>query len=168
MLAMSAAGAFAQSILAQYPSASPSTVRRQETHSHASDAHKCCHSSSAPRLEIAGPLPLANMPCGSQHSCCVRPGPASFAVVTLPFGRHRLRHIRTKPDLRARSAASTLVISYLAVCSAPSFGPEFLTKHLQGCQSVRSRTPKWHPGIFHPTKHILSMETNFMKPKLIP
>jgi hypothetical protein len=89
MLTLSGTGAFAQALTAHQPSASTSTVRTREVHVHASDAHKCCPSRPAPRLEVVRPLTPANMPCGSEHDCCVRPGPANFAEVPSISGQQR-------------------------------------------------------------------------------
>src|SRR5712691_2930208 len=84
MLVLSGTAAFAQ------PSASPRPAALAPiVYVHASEAHKCCHSSASPRLEVAPPLPPAHMPCGNEHSCCASPGPANVPEVPSTFGQQR-------------------------------------------------------------------------------
>src|ERR1700746_4028065 len=84
MLMLCGVGAFAQPLsverlaVAQAPSAHDDT-----------SSHKCCHSSSTPNFEIAKSLPPVSMPCGGEHPCCVRPGPANFAEVPSTEGQQR-------------------------------------------------------------------------------
>jgi hypothetical protein len=84
MLMLSATGAFAQ----RPPVPSP-TTRMPSVHVHAPDAHPCCHSNATAQFETAMPLPPAGMPCGSEHTCCVSPGPTNFAEVPSTSGQPR-------------------------------------------------------------------------------
>ena len=52
--------------------------------------HPCCHPVAAPRLEIALPPAPAEMPCGGQHSCCLRPAPADSPKMPSTEGQQRL------------------------------------------------------------------------------
>jgi hypothetical protein len=88
MLLLGGVGAFAQQISVEHPTIVPVTAQAPGDHNNAS-AHKCCHSSSVSHFEIAMPLLPANMPCGSEHVCCVRPGPANFAEVPSTHGQQR-------------------------------------------------------------------------------
>ena len=88
-LVLSGTGAFAQLLSAPHPANVSLAARMPSVHIHASEAHPCCHLSSASRLEIAMPLPPANMPCGKDHDCCVSPGPANIAEVASTSGQQR-------------------------------------------------------------------------------
>lgn len=57
--------------------------------------HPCCHSSAAASFEIALP---PDMPCGSEHSCCLRPAPTNSA--NLPSTNSGQRP-ETRPAARA-------------------------------------------------------------------
>jgi hypothetical protein len=37
--------------------------------------HRCCQPAGASSFPVAMPLVPANMPCGGEDSCCIRPGP---------------------------------------------------------------------------------------------
>ena len=84
MLMLSGAGVFAQPIGVE----KPTVAQAPSAHDHTS-SHRCCHSGSAPNFEIAKSLPPANLPCGSAHLCCVRPGPANFAEAPSVHGQQR-------------------------------------------------------------------------------
>ena len=88
MIGLSGAGALAQSISYEQAMAAPLAVQVPSTAIHSS-RHKCCHSNSLLRFEITIPLPPSNMPCGSEHACCVRPGPANVAEVPFTPGQQR-------------------------------------------------------------------------------
>jgi hypothetical protein len=86
-LTLGGAGALAQPIR-EHPTVVPLTAEASGAQEDAS-AHKCCHSSSVTHFEIAMPLLPANLPCGDEHVCCVRPGPANFAEVPSTSGQQR-------------------------------------------------------------------------------
>lgn len=85
VLMLSGAGAVAQPISVDRPV----VAQAPGAHDH-TPSHKCCHSGSAPNFEIAKSSPAEKMPCGSEHVCCVRPGPANFAEVPSTHGLQRL------------------------------------------------------------------------------
>lgn len=89
MLVFSGAGALAQPPGTQYPMVTPSTARTPNVYVHESKAHQCCYSSVTARPALAMPLPPAGMPCGTEHTCCVSPGPANFAEVPSTSGPPR-------------------------------------------------------------------------------
>ena len=70
MLIVSGTGALAQSL------ALPPQPMATLSHDHAGPAHQCCHSPGQ-TVGIALPPMPANMPCGNQHSCCLRPAPGN-------------------------------------------------------------------------------------------
>ena len=83
-LVLSGTAAFAQP-----PATSHPPVPAPNLHAHASEAHKCCHASASPRLEVTLPLPPAHMPCGNEHSCCMSHGPANVPEVPSASGQQR-------------------------------------------------------------------------------
>jgi len=84
MLMLCGVGAFAQPLKVEKPAVAQAPSAHDDTSS-----HKCCHSSSAPNFEIAKSLPPVSMPCGREHPCCARPGPANFAEVPSAQGQQR-------------------------------------------------------------------------------
>jgi len=85
MLVLSGAGALAQPI-----SVAQTTAAGQTLSAHLDDAaHQCRHSRAVQRFEITVPPPPANMPCGSEHACCMRPGPANVAELPSAPGQER-------------------------------------------------------------------------------
>jgi hypothetical protein len=96
MLVLTGAGLVAQAISFHHPRVAPPVAQTTTAHDHAA-AHKCCHSSSGLRFAIAISPSPANMPCGNEHACCMRPSPASFAEV--PSTSHLQR-----PDVDHREA----------------------------------------------------------------
>jgi hypothetical protein len=84
LLVVSATGTFAQ--LPASRDASPSMPIDLSNASQSNSAHPCCHSSSAAPFEIALP---PNIPCGSEHSCCLRPAPTNSANLPSISGQQR-------------------------------------------------------------------------------
>jgi hypothetical protein len=85
MLMLCGVGAFAQPLSIEKTAVAQAPSAHDDTSSH----HKCCHSSLAPNFEIAQSLPPLSTPCGSEHPCCVRPGPANVAEMPSVQGQQR-------------------------------------------------------------------------------
>jgi hypothetical protein len=88
----------------------PGSVRRPAAQGF--DAHPCCHTHLAQQLDITPPAP-ANMPCGSQHSCCLRPNPADSSNVPALTGLPRLGlHRSVGPPVSANQIGSRTVAAF--------------------------------------------------------
>jgi len=117
MLALCGAGAFAQPLsiektaVAQAPSAHDGT-----------SSHNRCHSSSAPNFGIAQSLPPLSTPCGSEHPCCVRPGPANVAEMPSAQGQQRPDTGQRGIGAPSNGAASLSVTAALRSISLLPYG----------------------------------------------
>ena len=119
MLVVSATGT-----LARLPTANDTSSIMVMNSSEASDsnsAHRCCHSSSRALFEITLP---PNIPCGNEHSCCLRPAPTNSA--NLPLTRQqrpesgfvdRINHRPTQPGFQAsvRISWAAAFLRYVAL-----------------------------------------------------
>lgn len=96
MFVLTGAGLLAQPISLRRPLVATPVAQTTNAHERAS-AHKCCHSSSGPRVDVAIPPSPANMPGGNEHACCMRPGPENVAESPSTSGRQR-------PEVERREA----------------------------------------------------------------
>ena len=89
IVALSAAGALAQTI--DSPIVNDQSTEKPSPVSHVQPAmsHRCCHSAAAPRIEINLPPLPSGLPCGGQHSCCLRPAPANSPEIPTTLGQQR-------------------------------------------------------------------------------
>ncbi|PYX40225.1 MAG: hypothetical protein DMG81_06980 [Acidobacteria bacterium] len=101
MLVVSGLGGFAHFLTLQ-----PAQPVISHAHQHAGSSYECCHSVAGFAL---APLPVpVNMPCGNQHSCCIRQAPNSSSLPTSGKTQHPDSFTR-HPGLPSYEAFSTVL-----------------------------------------------------------
>jgi len=109
IFALSGAGALARAIDSPTVNGRSAGKGSPMSHIHPAMNHQCCHQAAAPRIEISLPAEPSGMPCGGQHSCCLRPGPVNSPEVLTTLGLQRPGLNRTVSVADApRDASSSL------------------------------------------------------------
>src|SRR5689334_11928515 len=89
ILALSGAGALTRATDSKTVNARSTGKPSPASHVHPAMNHQCCHPAVAPQIEVSLPAEPPGMPCGGQHSCCLRPGPANSPEVPTTLSRQR-------------------------------------------------------------------------------